>query len=136
VAESITLIRCTRCGFIAGQAGYVDPFGEWRNSGCEDSGEHGPTANLTVVPASAPPPPPPASEPRRLEQPVPFPKGSRPMPYEVIWGRGDERYSITSYSRKAAETVFYTERSDGNEPILFLGGLVVLDASDEARAAA
>jgi hypothetical protein len=43
------LIRCKRCGVVAGRKGEVDPFGPWRESGCIGGGEHGPTETILVT---------------------------------------------------------------------------------------
>jgi hypothetical protein len=43
------LIRCKRCGMVAGEAGEVDPFGPWRKSGCIGGGEHGPTETTISI---------------------------------------------------------------------------------------
>lgn len=40
------VVWCVRCGFVAGRRAEVDPFGSWRQSGCIDGGEHGPTQTV------------------------------------------------------------------------------------------
>lgn len=49
--EAVSVVRCKKCGFIAGE---VDPFGDWRSSGCTKGGEreHGPTETISMVPSS------------------------------------------------------------------------------------
>ena len=50
---------------------------------------------------------------------------ARPMPYTVEWKRDGRFVKVTTYSEKAALRVLDEETCRGNEPTLYLGGMVV-----------